>query len=186
MPPLITESSISPGNLLGIQTRHHRTVGLLHSGNVGQKNQRVGFAGYGACRGHLVGVHVVILAVAAERDRRKHRECRLRPRSPGASVARKNKSRRRIPDRVPHPASCARGRRRRLRRKDRSPADRRQQIAATRLLFTMPASTIKATSRVSASVTRSPLTKSLFLPSSFKVRVSALPPPCTTATWCPS
>ena len=53
--------------------------------------------------------------------------------------------------------------------------------AATRLLFTMPASTIRATSRVSASVTRKPLMKALFFPRSCRVRVRAGPPPCTTA-----
>src|SRR6185437_4429208 len=58
--------------------------------------------------------------------------------------------------------------------------------AATTFLFTMPASTISATSRVSASVMRRPLMKSLCLPRSFSVRVSAVPPPCTTATRCPS
>ena len=41
-------------------------------------------------------------------------------------------------------------------------------------------------SRVSASVTRSPLINSLFLPSASSVRVSWMPPPCTTATWLPS
>ena len=58
--------------------------------------------------------------------------------------------------------------------------------AATSPLFTLPARTISATSRVSASVTRSPLMNSLFFPSAFIMRVNCTPPPCTTATWLPS
>src|SRR5262249_51214203 len=40
--------------------------------------------------------------------------------------------------------------------------------------------------RVSRSVMRRPFTKSLSLPSCLRVRVSVDPPPCTTATRCPS
>ena len=58
--------------------------------------------------------------------------------------------------------------------------------AATRPLFTRPAKTISAASRVSASVTRRPSMNSLCLPSAFSVRVNCTPPPCTTATWLPS
>src|SRR5258708_20796506 len=58
--------------------------------------------------------------------------------------------------------------------------------AATTFLFTIPARTMSATSRVSASVMRSPSMKSLCLRSRLRVRVRAFPPPWTRATRCPS
>jgi len=50
-------------------------------------------------------------------------------------------------------------------------------------LFTTPASTIKATSRVSASVTRNPSTNSLFFPNWSSVRVKQLPAWTTSTRW---
>ena len=72
------------------------------------------------------------------------------------------------------------------RRKVPRPAGRARPARPPAPLFTLPAKTISAASRVSASVTRSPLMNSLCLPSAFSVRVNCTPPPCTTATWWPS
>ena len=56
------------------------------------------------------------------------------------------------------------------------------EIAPATRLFSSPPSTITATSRVSRSVTRSPLTKRLSMPMRFSVEVKILPPPCTTSS----
>ena len=50
-----------------IKPADHDTVSVFHARNVCQENQRVSAAGHSTGRGHLVGVHVVVLAITAQR-----------------------------------------------------------------------------------------------------------------------
>ena len=59
-------------------------------------------------------------------------------------------------------------------------------ISATRLLFTLPASTIWTISAVSASVTRRPSTNSLVLPTRLSIRLISGPPPWTSTGFTPT
>ena len=65
--------------MLSGEPRHDLAARIFHARNIGQKNQRVGATGNRAGRRHLISVHVVVLAVGAEGQRRKHRNTTLIP-----------------------------------------------------------------------------------------------------------
>src|SRR6516225_87257 len=60
-------------NGIQIEPANDGAFGVLYSGNIGEIDERVGAAGYRAGRGHLVGIHVVVLAVEAQREAGDHR-----------------------------------------------------------------------------------------------------------------
>ena len=66
-------------NLLGGEPRHDLAARIFHPRNIGQKNQRVGATGNRAGRRHLISIHVVVLAVGAEGQRREHGNTTLVP-----------------------------------------------------------------------------------------------------------
>jgi hypothetical protein len=151
-----------------------------------QEHQRVGLGADRAGRRHLVGVDVVVLAVKAERDRTRSPAPRPSSRSPPASSG----SVAAISPTKPRSGTVFFLRARNTGHPRRPKTHRRlAKRAAARPPATCSLSrrsTISATSRVSASVTRRPLINSLCLPSAFSVLVNCTPPPCTTATWLPS
>src|SRR5208283_1207268 len=49
-----------------IEPAHDGAFGVLHPGNIGEIHERVGATSHRAGGGHLVGVHVVVLAVKAQ------------------------------------------------------------------------------------------------------------------------
>ena len=64
MPPPITDSSTSAAHCLRYPASGiTEPSALFHAGHIRQKNQRIGVARHRARRRHLVGVHVVILAI---------------------------------------------------------------------------------------------------------------------------
>ena len=136
---------------------------------------------------HLIGIHVVVFAIRAKRDRRQHRNSALSPNCFQPARSRPNRFRQRIPGHNPASVSCARGTTSRRRRKDQPPDIRRHSIAATRLLFTMPARTIRRDVARFGIGNSQPIDEIALLAQQASACASArLPPPCTTVTRCPS
>ena len=62
MPPL-TVACCTIRERFYIQPANHGAFGILHSGNIGEIDQRIGTASHRACRRHVVGIDVVVLTV---------------------------------------------------------------------------------------------------------------------------
>src|SRR5256714_7307997 len=54
---------------------------IPYARNIREEDQGIGITGHGAGRRHLIGIHVVVLAVKAKREARDHRHCMALPQS---------------------------------------------------------------------------------------------------------
>ena len=156
----IRSSISSPRNRL----QHFRAV--QHAGHVGQINQPVGVNVFRARGRHVVGIDVVELAVRAQTQARRHRHDSRAPERFAEIPDSLRSDSRQIPARpaLRSPASARPESSRIGRAQCRRPAGPPAKSRPARRLFSRPPRTITATSRVSRSVTRSPLTNRLSIP----------------------